>query len=345
VELFELFDREMYGRTPESLPSVKWELVWERDTTIGEVPVSYKKMKGIVGNSAFPSISVAIDFEYGVPKNVDKSVPLIMEFGWIWPAGMQRPPAPPGPSWQEQVLAAGWGFGVIIPTSFQADSGAGLRAGIIGLVNKGEPRRLDDWGTLKAWGWGASRALDLLENDPAVNEKKVTIEGLSRYGKAALVTMANDERFAVGLIGSSGAGGAKLLRRVFGEQVENLAASGEYHWFTPNFIKYAGPMNQDDLPVDAHELIALCAPRPMFISVGSPTVEGQWIDGKGMFDAAVLAGPVYELLGKKALQTEDFPSIQTFLDEGELAFRQHEGGHTVGPNWPYFIEWAKRYLD
>src|SRR5690606_29860066 len=165
------------------------------------------------------------------------------------------------------------------------------------------PRKLDDWGTLKAWGWGASRALDLLEKDPAVNAEKVTIEGLSRYGKAALVAMAYDERFAAGLIGSSGAGGAKMLRRVFGEQVENLAASGEYHWFTPNFVKYAGPMDQDDLPVDAHELIALCAPRPMFISVGSPVVEGQWIDGRGMFEAAVFAGPVYELLGKKPLPT------------------------------------------
>lgn len=341
----ELFDREIYGRTPKNLPSVKWELIWEKDSLIGGVLTSYKKMRGIVDNSSFPGISTALDFDYAVPKNVDKSVPLVMEFGWIWPAGMQRPPAPPGPTWQEQVLAEGWGFGVIIPTSFQADNGAGLRSGVIGLVNKGEPRKLDDWGTLKAWAWGAGRALDLLENDPNVNARQVTIEGLSRYGKAALVTMAYDERFAVGLIGSSGAGGAKLLRRVFGEQVENLAASGEYHWFAPNFIKYAGPLNQDDLPVDAHELIALCAPRPLFISVGSPTVEEQWIDGKGMFDAAVLAGPVYELLGKKPLPTAEFPPIQTFLDDGDLAFRQHEGGHTVGPNWPYFIEWARRYLE
>jgi hypothetical protein len=344
VELFELFDREMYGRTPKNLPSVKWELIWEKDSLIGGILTNYKKMKGIVDNSVFPDISVAIDFDYAVPKNVDKSVPLVMEFGWIWPAGMQRPPAPSGPTWQEQVLAEGWGFGVIIPTSYQADNGAGLRSGIIGLVNKGEPRKLDDWGTLKAWAWGAGRALDLLEKDPKVNAKKVTIEGLSRYGKAALVTLAYDSRFALGLIGSSGAGGAKLLHREFGEQVENLASSGEYHWFTPNFIKYAGPLSHDDLPVDAHELIALCAPRPMFISVGSPTVEGQWIDGKGMFDAAVLAGPVYELVGKKPLAITEFPPIQTLVD-GDLAFRQHEGGHTVGPNWPHFIEWAKRYLE
>ncbi len=344
-ELKELFDREMYGRTPENLPEVNWELIWEKDTLIGGISAHYRKMKGIVDNSGFPSISVAIDFKYGVPKNVDKSVPLVMEFGWIWPAGMQRPPAPPGPSWQEQVLSEGWGFGIIIPTSYQADHGAGLRAGIIGLINKGEARESDDWGTLKAWAWGASRALDYLENDKKVDAKRVVIEGLSRYGKAALVTMAYDERFAVGLIGSSGAGGAKLLRRTFGEQVENLASSGEYHWFAPNFIKYAGPLTPNDLPIDAHQLIALCAPRPVFISVGSPTVEGQWIDAKGMFEAAVLAGPVYELLGKKAMSTTEFPLIQTFLDSGDLAFRQHEGGHTVGPNWPYFIEWARKYLE
>ena len=345
AELFELFDREMYGSFPENLPNVQWEQIFEKDSLIGDVPIRYRKMKGIVENSSFPSISVSIDFEYGVPKNVDKSVPLVMEFGWIWPAGMQRPPAPPGPSWQEQVLKEGWGFGILIPSSYQADNGAGLRSGIIGLVNKGEPRKLDDWGTLKAWAWGASRALDFLEKDSKVNSKKVVIEGLSRYGKAALVTLAYDERFAMGLIGSSGAGGAKMLKRVFGEQIENLASSGEYHWFTPNFIRYAGPFNQDDLPIDAHELIAICAPRPMFISVGSPTVEGQWIDAKGMFDAAVLAGPVYELLGKKPLPTSEFPPIQTFLDSGDLAFRQHEGGHTVGPNWPYFIQWARKYLD
>ncbi len=342
-ELEELFDREVYGRTPENLPSVTWELVWEKDTLIGAVEARYRKLRGNVDNSGFPAISVAIDFEYGIPTNVDKSVPLVMEFGWIWPAGMQRPPAPPGPSWQEQLLAAGWGFGVIIPTSYQADNGAGLRAGIIGLVNKGEPRSLDDWGTLKAWAWGASRALDYLESDSDVDKSRIGIEGLSRYGKAALVAMAYEPRFSIGLIGSSGAGGAKLLRRTFGEQVENLAASGEYHWFAPNFIKYAGPLTPNDLPVDAHELIALCAPRPVFISVGSPTVEGNWIDAKGMFDAAVLAGPVYGLLGKKPLPTAEFPPIQTFLDEGDLAFRQHEGGHTVGPNWPYFIDWAKNY--
>ncbi|HAZ24885.1 MAG TPA: acetylxylan esterase, partial [Algoriphagus sp.] len=208
-------------------------------------------------------------------------------------------------------------FGVIIPTSYQADHGAGLRAGIIGLVNEGQPRKLDDWGTLKAWAWGASKALDFLESDDLINQEKIAIEGLSRYGKAALVALAYEPRFSLGLIGSSGAGGAKLLRRIFGEQIENLASSAEYHWFAPNFIKYAGPLNQNDLPIDAHELIALCAPRPFFISVGSPEVEGQWIDAKGMFEAGVLASPVYQFLGMKGLPTSEFPPLGTFLKSGE----------------------------
>jgi hypothetical protein len=249
-----------------------------------------------------------------------------------------------GPTWQQQVLAKGWGYAVLIPTSVQADNGAGLTEGIIGQVNKGQPRKLDDWGALRAWAWGASRALDYFETDKAVDAKQVGIEGLSRYGKAALVTMAYDQRFAIGFIGSSGEGGAKIFRRNFGEQVENLASTSEYHWMEGNFLKYAGPLTPDDLPVDSHELIALCAPRPVFISSGSQQVEGGWVDAKGMFLGAVGAGPVYELLGKKSLGTAEFPSMEAPLVEGDIAFRQHSGGHTTGPNWPTFIMFASRYL-
>jgi hypothetical protein len=219
-----------------------------------------------------------------------------------------------------------------------------LTTGIIGLCNKGQPRKPEDWGALRAWAWGASRCLDYLETDKAVDAKQVGIEGLSRYGKAAIVTMAYDERFAIGLIGSSGQGGAKIMRRDYGEKVENLAGSGEYHWMAGNYIKYAGPKTPDDFPVDAHELVALCAPRPVFVSVGSEKVEGTWIDSKGSFLAAAGAGPVYRLLGKKDLGTTEFPKQETTLTDGDVAFRQHEGGHTVGPNWPTFLIWADRYI-
>jgi hypothetical protein len=245
------------------------------------------------------------------------------------------------------LLAKGWGFASLIPNTIQADNGAGLTQGIIGLCNKGQPRKLDDWGSLRAWAWGASRALDYFETDKAVDAKHVGIEGLSRYGKAALVTMAYDQRFAIGFIGSSGEGGAKLHRRNFGELVENVAGSGEYHWMAGNFLKYAGPLTWADLPLDAHELIALCAPRPTFISYGAsegPGAEGQWVDQRGSFMAAVAAGPVFRLLGKKDLGTTEFPSVETALIDGELAWRQHKGGHTTGPNWPTFIQFASRYI-
>jgi hypothetical protein len=255
------------------------------------------------------------------------------------------------------LIAAGWGYAWLSPNSIQADNGAGLTKGIIGLVNKGQPRKPDDWGSLRAWAWGAARALDYLETDPAVDAKKVGIEGVSRYGKAALVTMAFEPRFAVVLVGSSGEGGAKLHRRNFGEAVENLTGSGEYHWMAGNFLKYGaaeatfGSKNAGDLPVDAHELIALCAPRPTFISYGVPEKgDANWLDHQGSFMATVAAGPVFRLLGANDLGvSEDYltakmPPVKTGLLDGELAWRQHQGGHEDRSNMKSFLLWANREL-
>ena len=325
-----------------------WEVVKDTMEVNGNFPVHTKKLIGHVDNLSCPAISVNIDLTLSTPANAKGPVPVIMEFGFIFPPGFAPPrdtSRNPAPTWQQQLLAKGWGYAILIPTSFQADNGAGLTQGIIGLTNKGQPRKPDDWGTLRAWAWGASRALDYFETDKSVDAKHVAIEGLSRFGKATIVTMAYDPRFAIAFVGSSGAGGTKILRRVFGEQVENLASSGEYHWFAGNFIKYAGPLTPNDLPVDAHELVALCAPRPVFISSGSPMVEGRWVDAKGMFLGGAYAGPVYKLLGKKDLGTTEMPPIETPLTEGDIAFRQHSGGHTTGPNWPVFIEFASRYFD
>ena len=347
AEIVEDFDHEIYGRVPKVTPKVKWEVTSTTKEMNGEIPVITKKLVGHVDNSSYPLLNVDIQLTLTTPANATGAVPVMMEFGFVFPPGFRPPPgmtAPPGPTWQQQVLAKGWGYASLIPTSIQADNGAGLTQGIIGLCNKGQPRRADDWGALRAWAWGASRALDYFETDKSVDAKQVGIEGLSRYGKAALVTMAYDQRFTIGFIGSSGEGGAKLHRRNFGELVENVASSGEYHWMAGNFLKYAGPLNWNDLPVDAHELIALCAPRPVFISVGSPKVEGGWVDAKGMFMAAVAAGPVYRLLGKKGLDVAEMPPIETSSIDGDIAFRQHSGGHTTGPNWPTFLSFASRYI-
>jgi len=348
-EIVKYFDNDIYGRVPENTPKVTWELVSTTYDTSNHVPAITKKLIGHVDNSSFPSITLNIDLTLSIPARSETPVPVIMEFGFVFPPGFKFPPPPPGtpviPGWQQQLLEKGWGYAIIIPASYQADNGAGLTQGIIGLMNKGQHRKPDDWGTLRAWAWGASRAVDYFETDKTVDTRKLGIEGLSRYGKATIVTMAYEPRFSIAFVGSSGAGGTKILRRVFGEQVENLASSTEYHWFAGNFIKYAGPLTPNDLPVDAHELVALCAPRPVFISSGSPKNEGQWGDAKGMFLGGVYAGPVYTLFGKKDLGTMEFPPIETSLTAGDIAFRQHSGGHTTGPNWPTFIEWASRYFQ
>jgi hypothetical protein len=340
-EIVEDFDREIYGRVPKDTPKVKWEVTSTTNEKNGDVPVISKELVGHVDNSSYPAITVDIQLTLSTPADAAGPVPVIMEFGFGGRFGRMRRGS--GPTWQQQVLAKGWGYAVVVPNSIQADHGAGLTQGIIGLCNKGKPRKADDWGALRAWAWGASRALDYFETDPAVDAKQIGLEGHSRYGKATLIAMAYDQRLAIAFVSSSGAGGASILRRDYGEIVENLASSGEYHWMAGNFLKYAGPLTWDDLPVDAHELVALCALRPVFISSGSFNGDA-WVDVRGMFLAAAGAGPVYKLLGKKDMGTTEFPPIETTLIDGDIAFREHSGGHTPGPNWPTFLTFAERYL-
>lgn len=347
AEIVEDFDREVYGRMPKVTPTVKWKVASTTNEEKYGVPVVTKQMVGHVDNSSYPTVTVDIKLTLTTPVKA-VNVPVIMELMFqLPPRPANAPPLPqqPGIPWQQQVLEKGWGYATLVPTSVQADNGAGLTAGIIGLVNKGQPRKADDWGALRAWAWGVSRALDYFETDKAVNAKMVGLEGHSRYGKATLVAMAYEPRLAIAFVSSSGAGGAKIHRRNnYGEMVENVAAPNEYHWMAGNYLKYAGPLTANDLPVDSHELVALCAPRPVFISAGSVEKGDGWVDAKGMFLAAAHAGPVYKLLGKKDLGTMEFPPMETGLMAGDITFRQHSGGHTPGPNWPTFLEFASRYL-
>ena len=355
-EIVEDFDREVYGRVPNDVPKVKWKVTNTADEHVGDVPIITKTLVGHVDNTAAAEITVDIQLSLSTPADSTGPVPVIMVFGGPPAWGSGGPPAvaasqqgsEPGPSWQAQALAKGWGFAELNPGSIQADNGAGLRKGIIGLVNKGQPRKTDDWGALRAWAWGADRAMDYFETDKNVDAKRVAIQGHSRYGKAALVSMAYDPRIAIAFVSSSGEGGAKLHRRNFGELVENVTGESEYHWMAGNFLKYAGPLKWSDLPVDSHELIALCAPRPVFLSAGNlvdPAIDighsDAWVDAKGTFLAGVGAGPVYRLLGKKDLGTHVFPPIETAILDGDLVFRQHNAGHTPNPNWPYFLAFAE----
>jgi hypothetical protein len=343
-EIVELFDREIYGRLPEQMPEVQWKVVESKKETQDGTAVTVREVVGHVDSSAYPLLSVDISLTVTIPADASGPVPIVLRFSRRPAAGQPaRPrPATEGPSVESQILARGWGYAALDTNSIQEDNGGGMTRGIIGLVNQGQPRDTDDWGALRAWAWGASRAMDFFESDDAIDAKRVAVQGHSRYGKAALVAMAYDQRFATGYVSSSGEGGASLYRRNWGELVENVAATTEYHWMAGNFLKYAGPLSWDDLPVDTHQLIALCAPRPVFISGGD--VGDEWVDAKGMFMAAAAAQPVWRLLGKKDMGTEDFPGLEVGVMEGDIAFRQHAEGHTDRPNWPTFLDFTARYF-
>jgi lysophospholipase L1-like esterase len=363
-EIVEDFEREVLGRIPPNVPKATWTVKSTTDSKAGVFSVVEKHLVGHVDNSAYPSINVDIEMTLVTPGNAKGPVPVMMMFSsaailkFLASHPEFKKTMGSDPPSTEQLIANGWGYALLDTSSVQADNGAGLTKGIIGLTNKGRPRKPDDWGALRAWGWGASRGLDYLETDKSVDAKHVGIEGVSRYGKAALVTMAFDPRFAVVLVGSSGEGGTKPHRRNFGEEVENLTGSGEYHWMAGNFLKYGaseakfGSMNASNLPVDSNELIALCAPRPTFISYGIPEMgDAKWLDYQGSFMATVAAGGVFRLLGAKDLgvgddyHTAKMPPVNTGLLDGQLAWRQHEAGHTDAPNWKYFIPWADKFFN
>jgi hypothetical protein len=359
-EIVEDFEHEVFGRVPANAPAVKWELKHTVNAQVAGLSVIAKQLVGHVDNSSYPAITVDIQMTLVTPANAKSKVPVLMMFG-----NAALPPTPPPaepptgpPTSAQQLIAAGWGYASISPVSIQADNGAGLTRGIIGLVNKGQARKPDDWGSLRAWAWGASRGLDYLETDPAVDTNYVGVEGVSRYGKAALVAAAFERRFKMVLVGSSGEGGAKLHRRNFGEAVENLTGAGEYHWMAGNFLKYGtaestfGAKTANDIPVDAHELIALVAPRWVFISYGIPEKgDAHWLDHQGSYMAAVAAGPVFRLLGvgdlgdKHNYRVAKMPAVNVGLLDGELAWRQHDGGHEDRSNMKYFIEWANLLMQ
>ena len=376
-ELVEIFDREIIGRVPSNVPAVHWQVTSTTPGTDNGVATLTKHLIGHVDNSAYPAITVNIEADLILPAAASGPVPVVMELSGSLPPGYPVPPprprpaapaaastpapaAPPrptapdlGPPIKQQVLAKGWGYALLYHNTYQADSGSGLTQGIIGLCNRGQPRKLDDWGVLRAWAWGASRLMDYLESDKSVDARHVAIEGHSRRGKAALIAMAYEPRFAVAYISSSGAGGANLARRRYGEQLENIAATSEYHWMAGNYLKYAELSPKEvtpaDMPVDMHELIALCAPRPLLIDGGTLDGGDGWADTRGTFIAEVAAGPVYRLLGKKSLSddpgpTDAFPPVGAPLLAGDLAFRQHPGGHNPQPSFATFVTFATRYM-
>lgn len=326
AEIIKLYENEIYGKVPANAPGVKWEVT--RNENNGKTIT--KEVTGRIGDAAAgPTIRISLTLPASAyVSNPKGKVPVIFGGG--------------GGATGQAILDRGWGYGRIDTGAVQRDSAdlATLNTGVVGMTLKpGQPRPVDEWGVLRAWAWGNSRAMDYLETDPQVDATQIAISGHSRFGKMVLITAAMDPRFAMVFSTCSGEMGASLSRRDWGETVDDMAQLFAPH-FAGNFVKYAG--HWDQLPVDAHMLIALVAPRPVFITGGT---QDQWSDPIGEFQAAVAAGPVYRLLGKKDLGTTRMPAPDAPLVSGDLAFNEHTGGHTVTPaEWDLFLKFADRYF-
>jgi hypothetical protein len=267
----------------------------------------------------------------------------IISYTYVWPNG--RVPnfgGPPPPDSIAQALARGWASVEYRPTLLQADNAREMQAGVIGLARW--PRAQHDWGALRAWAWGASQLRMELARDPRINPAMITLTGHSRFGKGVLVAAAFDHAFADAHVSSSGAGGAKIMRRDFGERWENLVASGEFHWFTPNAMIFAtANRTTADLPVDAHMLIALRAPRPMLITTGLAEKGESWVDPAGNWAGFIAAQPAWELFGAAT------PRFGMPLPESReqlafpLAWYQHGEGHVPWPAFDEFYDHAEMF--
>ena len=343
-EILRMYETEIYGRLPAKTPAVKWE-VTETDAQARDGAAVMKKITGTVGSGPdAPQIKLTLY----TPAPATKPVPVILlvNFG----GGPPPPPTaqgrggagfPSDPPVAAEIISRGWGYATVGYADIQPDRLNTFTQGVIGrtLAPGQEAPAPDEWGTISAWSWGVSRMIDYFETDKSVNAKQVALFGHSRLGKTALWATAKDERIAAAFSSCSGEMGAALARRDWGETVDDMAQN--FPWqFAGNFQKWPGRWNE--MPVDAHMLIALSAPRPVFITGGTAD---QWADPVGMFKAAVAAGPVYRLLGGKDLGVTDLPPLDTPVTSGDLGWHYHTGGHTATPaDWKAFLDFLGKYF-
>lgn len=335
AELAKLIEDNWVGRIPEAANDLR--IVWHKEKVQGREGYQAEQWVGQIvtpdGRSG-PVIDATVTFPREARKQ-SRHVPALIDYAYIWPPNFKLP-GPPPPDTQKMVLDAGWAQVDYRPQLLQADTAAQMQQGVIGLVRW--PRDRHDWGALRAWGWGASKLREELAKDPRIDGAQISLAGHSRFGKAVLVAAAFDHRFADALVSSSGAGGAKLMRRDLGEAWTNMAGSYAFHWYTPEVMEYAGHKTLANLPVDAHMLIALRAPRPLFVSSGLPAKGDAWVDPTGMWIATDLAEPAWgEVYGLKVPPSHRMPKVLVGYTGYPLAFYQHDQGHVSWASYGKFI--------
>ena len=372
----EIFDevQKIYGYIPEeaSQLQIEWTVsepvvvtqVFSRAGMVETVPFRQYTITGKIDSTFYPAVRnvPVLSGTLRIPASVPEGtkVPVVINYAF----GFGRRFIMGDEDLWKTMAPDSIGVLYFNAGALQPDNGEGLTGYLIGLVNKGNWRKPTDWGSLVAWSWGISRFIDFFENDNSlVDATRVAVTGHSRYGKATLVAMAYDTRISTAFPSSSGAMGVAPTRRHWGEDIENSTDNGSYHWLAGNAMTYLGvdesstdgylPRKVIDMPVDAESLVALCAPRPIFIGGGVSEQGEAWTDPQGQYMTAAAASPVYELLGKQGLVMNDVadyngkkiptPVTDKAYLSGDIGYRRHHGGHEAAPNYPAFKEFILKY--
>lgn len=346
-ELIDLFETQVYGRRPADPTGIEFEVMEAKGDALEGIATRKKVAVYFLGK-ARPTARMILTLY--VPNAASKPVPASLGMhlfdtksdhpipGKVLQAKVDRPL--PGPRTLDVILERGYAIGTLDAADFCPDDAKRFREGVLAHLypdQSGSPAA-EEAGAIATWAWALSRALDYCELDPDIDATRVAVIGHSRMGKTALWAGAQDERFAMVISNNSGCGGAALSRRRFGETVARINRVFP-HWFCANFSKFDN--REDQLPIDQHQLIALSAPRPVYIASAQ---EDGWADPKGEFFAAVGADPVFQLLGVPGLGTSEMPPVGTSVG-GKLGYHVRVGPHALSDfDWLMYLDFADQHL-
>lgn len=356
AEIYRIFETEVYGTMPSTkVMIIPEELVADRNALSGTAVMKEVKLT-LKNGSKEHSMKMLLY----LPKNVSKA-PLFLGLNFngnhtvtdepritpadVWPREQAQSPVKGKDSergsnysaWQvKEMISKGYGLATIYYCDIDPDFDDGFKNGVYALFDAVPDNT--SWGSIAAWAWGLSRAMDYLETLPEIDSKRVAVFGHSRLGKAALWAGASDKRFAMVISNNSGCGGAALSKRIYGETVGSINRAFP-HWFCENFNKYNE--KEETLPVDQHELLALIAPRPLYVASAQ---DDQWADPKGEFLSCVAASPVWKLLGKEGFPAKEMPTVNSPV-MGSIGYHVRTGKHEVTLyDWQRYIEFADKEM-